>query len=278
MSRGASVRAVPARRLAAVAPTVALGVALAVALAGCGGSSPSSSIGEASKPASQILADAQAALGRVHSFSFEGHGSESGRPVAISVDVQLPGRLHATLSQGKGSVQFIVIGSALYLNANAAYWAAQGTPAAAVERLANRWLILPSASAPGLGSLLASADPATVGRCTLGPHLGTITVRGRAVVNGQPVIVLADSGNVPGGTPGLYYLAASGPPLPLRAVQTGPQTPGGKPDAACHETRDDVTNTTVGEVINIGQFNRAPAITAPPGAVTLPALAGGTSV
>ena len=41
------------------------------------------------------------------------------------------------------------------------------------------------------------------------------------------VVVLADKGNIPGGAAGDLYVSAVGSPLPLRAVQTGPERSGG---------------------------------------------------
>lgn len=273
--------------------TATAAILLIVALTGCGSGSGASSgngsrasatrassqaSGEAAKPASEILADSEAALDKVHSFHVAGHGTESGAPVTISADVQLPGRLSVTLVQGKGTAQIVVIGGDVYLNANAAYYLSQGGPAAAAPRLAGRWIVLPPGSAPSLGSLLAATEPSTAGLCTLGPHFGTITVRGHGTLDGQPVIILRDAGNVPGSTPALLYLAASGPPLPLRDVQTGAQKPGGTPDPTCDETKADVSGGSGGEVVTLSEFNGAPPVTAPPGAVSLAELAGASSV
>ena len=92
------------------------------------------------------------------------------------------------------------------------------------------------------------------------------------------MIILRDAGNVPGSTPALLYLAASGPPLPLRDVQTGRRSPGGTPDPTCDETKADVSGGSGGEVVTLSEFNGAPPVTAPPGAVSLAELAGASSV
>ncbi len=253
-------------------------VALTVVLAGCGGGSSTASTATASQPAARILAEAQAALGQVLSFHIVGRTIQSGRAATISGDIQIPGRLRVTLHQGQGAAQIIVIGADVYLNANAPYFAAQGSPATVASRIANRWVKLPPGGTSGIGTLLAATEPSTIGHCVVAAHLGTVSVKGRGTLSGQPVIILADRGDVPGSTPGLLYVAASGPPLPLREVQTGRQVPGGKPDAVCHETQADVSGSTTANVVNLSEFNRAPAVTAPAGAIDLATLAGSSTV
>jgi len=252
---------------------------LLFALVGCGaGSKPAPSRPEASKSGGQILADSEAALGRVTSLHVESTGLQSGQSLGVTGDIEVPGRVHVDLTQGRGSVQFILIGTTAYFSANAAFLAAQGMSGAVAARLANRWIQPSSASAFGVAGLLAASESATIGRCTLGPHFGTTTVKGTSTLNGVPVIVLVDHGDVPGSTPRLLYLAATGPPLPLRIVQTGPQKLGGTPDATCGETKDDVSGESTNEIDNFSRYNAARPITAPPGALRLGALPGGNSV
>ncbi len=241
----------------------------AIALAGCGSSQ---------SPAQRSVASAQAALEQVHSFHIDGTTVQSGQAAAVSGDIQIPGRMRVTVQQGASRAQITVIGPSVYLNANPAYLHAQGTPAAAVQRLANRWIELPAGSQAGIGTLLAATEPTTVGHCIVGPHFGTLTVQGRGVLNGRRVTIVASKGDVPGSTPSLLYLAANGPPLPLRIVQTGPQAPGGKPDPACHETKSDLDGTTTHDVVDFSQYNAAAPVTAPPSAVALTALLGAPSV
>ena len=248
-------------------------VVLSFALAGCGGSGSQSS-----SPATRLVASAEAALAQVHSFHIAGAAVQSGQPATISGDIEIPGRLRVRLHEGQATAQIIVIGADVYLNANAPYFAAQGTPAADVARIADRWVKLPAGATAGVGTLLSAAEPSTIGHCVVAAHLGTVSVKGHGTVNGQPVVILADKGDVAGSTPGLLYLAASGPPLPLRAVQTGPQALGGVPDAKCGETKADVAGTTTANVVNLSEYNRAPAVTAPAGAVDLATLVGSNSV
>ena len=90
-------------------------------------------------------------------------------------------------------------------------------------------------------------------------------------------VVLVDKGNVPGTTPGKLYVATTGDPLPLRAIQTGPQAPGGTPDPRCHETKDDVNSTTRFSDLRLSNYDAKVQIEAPPGAVDLTQLSGGNS-
>jgi len=272
-------------------PPVLLAVLLAVGLTACGGGTSTSGTattsssaaaapanGEASKSPTQILADARAALGRVHSFDIVGRGAQSGQSSTVAGEFQLPGRLHIEVTQGAGVAQAIVIGKAAYLKGNQAFFTKNAPPATAT-RLANRWIAAPDSSGAGLALDLSSDDdPATVGRCVIGAHDGAVSLKGTGSINGQPVVIVAVKGNVPGGVPWLFYVAASGPALLLRTVQTGPRNPGGTPNAACHQTEQEFDSHTTGVVDNFSHYNAGPPITAPRGAVSLATLAGATSV
>lgn len=245
-----------------------IGVLAAVLLAACG-SGRSSSRGEATKPTAQILADASTALQHVHSFQIEGTSTDKGGSLRLSGGFSLPGKLRATLSQGTGTLRLIVVGQNAYLSANHAFWAAKTNPRVAAL-LAGHWVKVPGNSTPGFGELLAATNPATIGHCLVGLHRGTTTKVGTATVNGRAAVILKDRGDTPGSSPGLLYVASSGPTLPLRTVQTGPRRPGGGRDASCNET--DTSSTTITETINYVGYNRPTAIAAPANALDLSQL------
>ena len=80
---------------------------------------------------------------------------------------------------------------------------------------------------------------------------------------------------MPGSSPGKLWVATTGAPLPLRTTQTGPPKPGGTPNKTCKETAEDVSGNTTAGSATFTQYNSAPAITAPPGAVDINTVGGG---
>src|SRR5437764_268932 len=83
--------------------------------------------------------------------------------------------------------------------------------------------------------------------------------------------VAEDQGDRPGTNPGQLYVAASGPALPLRVLQTGPQKPGGSADPTCGGGSD----TTKSADVRLSNFDKDVKISAPPGALDLQKLAAG---
>jgi hypothetical protein len=94
--------------------------------------------------------------------------------------------------------------------------------------------------------------------------LGTLSNNGVKTLGGRKVIVLEDKGDRPGTTPGLLYVAADGPALPLREVQTGPRKPGGKLNKRCDSASDKSTESDVA----FSRFDRVPQLKAPRGALS----------
>ncbi|HEX4106883.1 MAG TPA: hypothetical protein VHX88_02040 [Solirubrobacteraceae bacterium] len=84
----------------------ALGLTLALLLAGCGSSHHPTS----PATAAQLLARSQAALGRVHSFHFGGTEASATGAITVSGTFRLPGGLSVTLYQGDQVAQFVVVG------------------------------------------------------------------------------------------------------------------------------------------------------------------------
>lgn len=149
-----------------------------------------------------------------------------------------------------------------YVRANAAYWRVARAPAA----LAGHWIRVPPTRAQAFSASLGALAPATLARCLAEDH-GTLSLAGRTRVGGRAAVVLRDSGNVPGGAPGLLAVAAGGTPYPLRATITGDQRPGGRIDV-CNDGRGDQTRGT----IVFGAFNDAPRVRAPAHAIDVNGL------
>jgi hypothetical protein len=243
-------------RLAAVA------LVPAVVAFGCGGSS-SDPNGLASKPAQQIVSDAAAALERVHSLHMQGKQTLGNEPTAFKADLEPPGKVSLSFDQRGGSVSLIAINGSVYIKADAAYWKRQKAGAAAAT-LAGKWLKSPT-SAGQFRSLTNNLGVATLSRCLAQDH-GTLTVGGKATVDGQPAVVVVDQGDNPGGTPAKLFVATKGEPLPLRLVATGNERPGGKRDPQCNSSG---SRGRAGDELTFSKYNEALKIAAPPGALDI---------
>ena len=246
-------------------------VALAFASVGCGGGGSSKPNHEESQGAQQILADVAHALANVKSFHISGSEDDKDGHLTITGDVALPGKMHFVLNQGAQRIEVTVVGGDAYLKGNLPFW--QKSAPKVGTLLANKWVKVPAASTPGFASLTVLADPALIGACFVEAHLGTLARGGRTTVAGKPVIVVIDKGDRPGSEPGRLYVATRGEPLPVRVEQTGPQAPGGKPNARCHETADDVRNTATKSRIDFSAYDEKVDISPPSGALDFSRLA-----
>jgi pimeloyl-ACP methyl ester carboxylesterase len=254
------------------------GCAAVIALAGCGGggggastTSTSTAAAVGSARALRILASAEAAIDRVHSFHLTATGMVAGKSVSVSGAFELPGRADIVERYGAGTIELRAIGATVYFRANAGYYTAEGVTGAELARVTERWVSATSAQIPTLGAFIALTKPATLGICMLGQRLGTLSVAGEGSVGGRRATVLADAGDLPGSAPGRIYVAASGAPLPLRITVGGSFSGGGTTDAAC-----DSGATAPGEVGTdelISGFNAPLTIAAPAGALSLASLA-----
>jgi hypothetical protein len=150
--------------------------------------------------------------------------------------VELPGRIEVTITIGKGVNELTFIDGQVYIRSNSQYLRAAGASPAVTREQENRWLHPPPL--PGDAAFAALTKPADIGYCLLAqdPLLGQLSFGGRTIIQGAPAIVLDFHGDVPGGAPGRLYLAASGPPLPLRFTQTATQRPGGHLGHRCGDS------------------------------------------
>jgi hypothetical protein len=257
----------PSRKLAAALLATA-------ALAGCGsddGGGDSGGGGESSADPQTILADAQEALGKVKSFHMEGTGTDKqDGEQKISGDFSLPGKVQIKV-ESKGTTEIILADKQVFIRGDKETWEAQGLPKEALDLVVDKWVKLPSNASAGIGEFEAYANPDTIGHCLLGKGLGTVVSAGTGEVDGKKVDILEDKGDKPGSSPGKLYVASDGEPLPLRAQQTGPEKPGGKPDPKCGETDSDPDNTTNSDLY-ISKYNEPVTIEAPADSVDLEQL------
>jgi hypothetical protein len=265
MIRNASGRSTMGRMRVAVYCVACAGVALLVAACGSSSSSGSSSSGAkasatggngvASKAPAQIVVAAQAALRSANGFVAAGTLTQSGQAMRLQLVDGGSSKLEVQFSGGSKSAEIIVLGAAGYVRANLAFWNAEAGGKAA--SLANRWIELPVTASQQLTSSLGPLGPSTLSRC-LGENLGALSRAGTATVDGASVVVVRDSGNVPGSNPGTLAVATNGPAYPLRVTSTGPTRPGGKVDA-CNNGKGGNTEGS----LTLSDFNHPPAITVP---------------
>ncbi len=243
---------------------------VAVVISGCGSSANSN--GEASKPPEQVLSDASTALRQVHSLRVSGMVTVDKLPTAVTLAVKPPSDLSIAMTQGASSAQMILLASSVYIKMSPEFARRQANvPAPTAALISNRWLKVPPSAVGGAASLTKQFNLDTLSRCVVENH-GSLTRGGTATVNGQPAVVIVDKGDKPGSTPSRLYVATTGPPLPLRAVATGRQRPGGASDAQCNNGGDP---TRPGEVLTFTDYNKSLNIAPPAGAVDLSQLTGG---
>jgi len=259
-------------RLAAVSSAILL------LAAGCGGSSSSSSTtagDQSGRQPKQILDDMRGALADVDSYHLDGSFTDKDGQTRLSGDVAAPGSLRLELDQGANTVSMVIVGSQTFLRANRSFWKAQGGVAQpkVLKLLSDRWVKVPQANAGDVRKLVAEFTPSNLGHC-LTTQVGTISKRGTATVDGRETVVLVDKGDRPGTSPGELYVAASGPTLPLRLRQTGPDRPGGHQDPRCGESND---STTKSGDVRFSRYGEKVRIAPPPGALDLENLGQGDS-
>jgi hypothetical protein len=253
------------RQLRSAALIVSLPAAL---VAGAGGALAIADGDEASKSPQQILDDVQRDLAKVKSFHFAGTQTASGATSKLSGDYSASGAASLTIEDGPMTVRMVVLRAAVYIKGNATYWkavAGRKTGAAVAKKLAGKWVKETGSAVDAAKPLFEGLAPKRLATCmTVGR--GTFALTGTKTVGDQQVVVIEGKGDQPGTTPGLIYVTATGPVLPLRMIQTGKRTPGGHLDKRCQE-RDDTSSA--GDV-TFSRFNKVPPIRAPHADITIP--------
>jgi hypothetical protein len=221
---------------------------------------------EGDKSPKQILADVQRDLSKVKSFHFVANVKEKGSTTRMAGDIFASGSASITISERRGSVRMIQLPRQLYMNATADYWKAVGGKDGKMlaKALAGRWVKVPASAGADLKPLVAKFSPKYLASC-IAVDGGTIVNNGIKTVAGQEAIELEYKGEQPGTSPGLLYITAEGPVLPVRTRQTGPRKPGGKINKRCD---GDDAGSTSGEV-TFSRFDAVARIKAPRGALSL---------
>jgi hypothetical protein len=178
-------------------------VAVALLLAGCGGSS---SNGEAEKSASQILADAKRAAIEAGSVKVRGTIEDQGTAIALDLLVGTDGGSGTMTIQGS-KIDIIRIGNVVYLRAGADFYRQVGAGKGAGQLLDGRWLKVASTSAD-FKDLASFTDIDQFMKNALKPE-GKISKGGETTVSGSKAIELKDSKG------GSLFVATTGKPYPV---------------------------------------------------------------
>jgi outer membrane lipoprotein-sorting protein len=250
----------------------ALLTVIPLVLASCGGSSEDGDQDRAAQSPQEILADVRGALEGVDSYRFDATLVDKDGPGRVRGDVAAPGSLRLKLEQNGTSAQLVATESQVYMNADRAFWDAQGggLPDQVVDLLSGRWVKVPADGNDEMRDLVNQFLPKNLAYC-LSSETGTVTKGSTATVAGQETVVLRDKGDKPGTAPGELYVAATGAALPLRVRQTGPAKPGGSPDPRCSDGEND---TKSGD-IRLSRFDEDVSIKPPPDALDLAELGSG---
>jgi hypothetical protein len=179
--------------------------AATLVLAGCGGSGTKSN-GEATKPAAQVVADAQSAATGATIVHVSGAGKDNGQPLQLDLwigNAKAKGRL---VENGAG-FQLIRVGDVIYIKGSDAFLK-RFAGAAAATLFHGRWL-KGSVTKGELAALGPLTDLKTFFKGILGQH-GKIANKGETDYKGQKAVEIRDS--TQGGS---LYVASSGTPYPV---------------------------------------------------------------
>jgi len=256
----------------ALLPVLAI-LPLILAACGGGGGDGGGAKGEAAKPAKEIIADASRELAALSSYHVDGTQADKDGTTRLAGDVTADGRVKLQMRQQGSTVGLIVVGSEAYFKADAAFWRRTAGSAgdALIGRLADRWVKSPSGVDKDLKDMLNTVHPKTLSYCIV-HATGPLTKGAAEELDGQQAIIVLDKGG-PGNAPNKIWIAASGRPLPLRTLQTGPEPPGGKRDPRCDGSDSSPSKASD---IRFSGFDKPVDIAAPKDAVDLSKLGAGS--
>lgn len=199
-------------RLAATMRVSILALVLtAVLLAGCGsGKTQAQSNGEASKPPTQVLADAKAAASSASSGHVSGHIVSGGTPITLDLSIARGKGAKGSMSMNGLSFQLVRVGNTVYIQGSDDFYkhfAGSGV----AQLLHGRWI-----KAPATKGQLAPLESLTdIGKlfAKVGSSHGKLANDGETTYNGQQVVLIRDTSDN-----SKLYVAATGKPYPVALV------------------------------------------------------------
>jgi hypothetical protein len=199
-------------RRATSLPAATLAALIAVAIAGCGGSS-SSSNGVSSKTPAEILAASKTAAEAASSVHVTGALSSNGAPIALNLSLVSGHGGRGRVSEAGLTFELIVIDNTVYIKGSPAFYGHFGG-AAAAQLFQGKWLKA-SVSSGELASLASITNFDRLLDETLASQGGL--VKGATTsVSGVPVVELRDTSKN-----GSLYVATTGDPYPIEIVKRG---------------------------------------------------------
>ena len=219
--------------------TCLAGLAMLLALAGCGGSSSGSGI--ASESPQKILNDSLTAANGLKSVHAAGTVNSGGQH--ITLDIQLVGGQggRGQITLGGLSFSLVGLGHYAYMQAPPAVWEKAGAPAAAAQKLQGKWLRTPATGQ--FASIASLTDIHALFTQLLTQHGKKLKSGGESTVSGRKVVAVnSDQGTL--------YVAATGKPYPVELIKPGSN--GGR--------------------IDFDRFNEPVTLSAPTNTVDLPSV------
>jgi hypothetical protein len=193
--------------------SILVALALAPALAGCGGSSPEGN-GVASKRPAEIVAVASAAATAAASVHVAGSILSEGKPISLNMELDAEKGGQGQLRLGDLSIDVVNVDRAVYVKAGGAFYSRFAGPAAA-RVLQGKWLWGSSVSGP-LASFTSLTELRKLLSSTLAAHGGLSRTATTTTINGQKAVGVTDAAGA-----GTLYVASTGTPYPLEIVKRG---------------------------------------------------------
>ncbi|MGH2977924.1 MAG: hypothetical protein ACRDKC_06085 [Gaiellaceae bacterium] len=225
------------------APALAL-VLTATLLAGCGSSGKTAqSNGEASKPATRVLADANAAATNARSAHVSGSIRSGGTPITLDLSTARGKGAKGSMSTNGLTFDIVRVGDTLYVRGSDAFYK-RFAGAAVAQLLHDKWL---KGSATH-GRLETLAPLTSLGALFAGisAHHGKLVNGGKTTYKGRQVVAVRDKSDN-----SKLYVAATGKPYPVAIV-------GGKKSQSGTITFDDwnkpVSLSAPSDALDISKF------------------------
>ncbi len=218
-------------------------VGVAFGISGCGSSAATPTVTGGAlvtdhASAHQMFRAMSQALRQVHSVSVTARIRLSHGPATtFTVELQIPGRVQATVRSAGRVIDERYIGDKFYLRYNtAALLALTGSPAVA-QAGNGRWIELSDSAVPLAASMRRMATHAMLQECDILGPTGRLTAGGPSTTDGLASVSVLDHGGLPGTARRRIILSANPPYLPLAIVQTRPARAGGPAASACFTHR-----------------------------------------
>ena len=212
-------------------------------LAGCGSTAKGN--GEATKPATQVLADAKAAASSASSAHVAGSIDSAGTKIGLDLSMARGKGANGSMSVNGAGFDLRRIGDTIYIRGSDAFLKENGG-ALAAQLLHGKWL--KASATKGRYSSLAPLTSIALLLGKVSSTHGKLVNDGQTTYHGAKVIRIRDASDN-----SKFYVAAAGKPYPVALV-------GGKANQS--------------GTITFGDWNKHVALTAPSGAIDISKLGG----